>query len=92
MIVTWRRLIGDAMQRQGEWWDDVEAVALGPDPDTGHPGSLDCEFDSDFGAVEGCPFTVWTHARVYFPVEYDGSEGVASVSRHPDGHPTRHLG
>jgi hypothetical protein len=92
MTVTWRELITDAMAAQGETWEDVEEYVLGRDPDTGHPGSLDREFDSGYGVAEGCPFTVWTHARVYVPVEYDGAEGVASVSRHPDGHPTPHLG
>jgi hypothetical protein len=91
-LVTWRQLITNALAAQGETWKDVEEVALGRDPWTNEPGSLDRGFDSDFGVAEGCPFTVWTHARVYVPVEYDGAEGVASVSRHPDGQPTPHLG
>jgi hypothetical protein len=89
-LVTWRQLITNALAARGETWADVEEYVLGRTPWTHEPGSLDREFDSDFGTADGCPFTVWTRTRVYFPVEYDGSEGVSSVSRNPDGHPTPH--
>lgn len=52
------------------------------------------EFDSGFGGEEGYGFTLWTSARVYFPVCYDGAESVASVPRNPANPPayTRHVG
>lgn len=65
----------------------TDAVALTISDD-----ELGREFDSGFGLVEGCPFTVWTARRVYFPTVYDGAERCSSVSRHPDGIPTGHVG
>jgi hypothetical protein len=50
------------------------------------------EFDDGYGYIEGIPFTIWTKERVYFPVVYDGSEWVGSVSRNPDKKPTKHQG
>ena len=38
------------------------------------------------------PFTAWTEKRVYFPVEHDGMESVASVPRHPCEERTNHVG
>ena len=84
--VTWRQLISAEMATRGESWGDVVSIAL---PEG---GSLDTEFDNGFGIAEGCAFTVWTSARVYFPMEYDGSEYAWSVARNPDGVPTDHAG
>ena len=88
MRTTWRELIGYEMSDQGDSWENVVGVAGLTDWES----SLDAVFDADFGAVEGCPFTLWTIRRVYFPVVYDGSESVASVSRQPDGIATYHVG
>ena len=57
-----------------------------------HRGETWDQIESITLNVEGYPFTVWTAKRVYFPWCYDGSEGVASVSRHPDGVATDHVG
>ena len=95
-MTTWREMIGYEMSDQGDSWENVVGVAL-PDPPPPEEyvdweSSLDAVFDAGFGAVEGCPFTLWTIRRVYFPVVYDGSESVASVSRQPDGIATYHVG
>lgn len=82
---TWRADITAALAQRGETWADVEACTLSDE-------QLDKVFDSGYGAEEGSPFTVWTPKAVYFPACYDGSEWVASVSRHPDGFPTAHIG
>lgn len=50
------------------------------------------KFDAGYGTSEGCPFTVWTKTRVYFPIVYDGAEWVGSVARNPDGNATGHFG
>lgn len=84
-MVTWRKLITESLELCGESWADVVSVAP-------LDVELDVEFDDDFGGPEGRPFTVWTSSRVYFPAQYDGAEWVASVSRHPDGVPTNHVG
>lgn len=82
---TWRQQLTDALKEQQETWPDIESITL-------TDNQLDTEFDDGFGGAEGEPFTVWTKNRVYFPIVYDGAEWVESVSRHPDGKPTYHLG
>lgn len=82
---TWRKMISDEMSRCGDAWSDVESCTL-------TDAQLDVEFDSGFGISKGEPFTVWTTKRVYFPAVYDGSEWADSVSRHPDGKATTHVG
>ena len=82
---TWEKEITIEMANHGETWLDVESCTL-TEP------QLETVFDCGYGSAEGAPFTVWTKNRVYFPLEYDGSEAVGSVSRHPDGIPTRHIG
>lgn len=82
---TWRKEITEELQSHNENWDDVVSCTLTNE-------QLDKTFYSGYGGNEGDPFTVWTVNRVYFPVCYDGAEWVGSVSRHPDGHPTKHQG
>jgi hypothetical protein len=82
---NWKTLLGGALEVNGESWDDVVANTMTEE-------DMVEEFDSGYGGTEGCPFTVWTKNRVYFPVCYDGSEWVGSVSRHPDEKPTLHHG
>ena len=82
---TWRFLLTNAMAEHGESLSDIVANTMSEK-------EMDKEFYGGFGGTEGCPFTVWTKNRVYFPVVYDGSEWVDSVSRNPDGKPTNHMG
>jgi hypothetical protein len=70
------------MESQGETWDDFVASE----------GSIDVEFDANYGIILAQPFTLWTTNRVYFPVGCEGLQWVASVSRHPDGQMTPHVG
>lgn len=84
-ITTWRELISVALEDVGEKWADVESITLSD-------AELDRKFDCGYGGPEGTPFTIWTKARVYFPVCYDGAEEVDSVSRNPDGRATQHIG
>ena len=53
---------------------------------------LDKEFDNSYGLAQGPSFTIWTDYRVYFPVQYDGSEWCGSVPRHPCEEVVRHIG
>lgn len=82
---TWRKQLTAAFAKNKESWDDVESITLSEE-------QLNCKFYPGYGGSEGDPFTVWTKNRVYFPVVYDGSEWVESVSRNPDGKPTAHFG
>jgi hypothetical protein len=82
--LSWTHAIEDVMAGHGESWAEVVACTLSE-------RELDDEFDPSYGHVRGRPFGVWTVARVYFPVSYDGAEYVASVPRDPSG-PIRHIG
>lgn len=88
------------MSIHSETWEDVEHMVFGSasppwrgaDTERCDPQvALDVPFDNGYGGTEGRTFTVWTHTRVYFPTEYNGAEGVASVPRNPCDEPTRHV-
>ena len=85
-MTTWRKLIITALDYNKESWEDI--VSICPE----NENWLDYLFDDDYGAIEGNSFTVWTKNNVYFPVCYDGSEWVGSVSRNPNGKSTVHMG
>jgi hypothetical protein len=91
-ITCWRFLLDEAMASNGESWACVESFAIETQEGRTPDEELVRLFDPGFGGHEGAAFTVWTKARVYFPVVYDGAEWVESVSRHPDGKPTGHFG
>ena len=83
-LTTWRELIEEAMENEGETFKDVVSCTLTEE-------ELDVEFDKGYGTAEGKPFTLWTKNRVYFPAEYDGSERCCSVSRKINNIPTNHI-
>lgn len=83
-MTTWRELIGEAF-KAGDTWDDVIATTL-------TDKQFDTEFNAGFGGSEGCPFTLWTKRRVYFPVVYDGAEWVCSAPRDPCDEVCVHVG
>ena len=84
-MTNWKELIEYEMKEKGETFEDVVECTLTEE-------QLVKQFDSGYGGTEGEPFTVWTTNRVYIPICYDGAEWVGSVSRNPDGKPTRHFG
>ncbi len=84
-MATWRKQLIDTMRLYDETFSDIVSNTMTDQ-------EMDTEFDDGYGGEEGCPFTVWTHNRVYFPVTYDGAEWVGSVSRNPDGKPKNHVG
>ena len=73
------------MQKRGETIEDIVSNTMTDD-------EMDKKFNAGYVGLEGIPFTVWTTNTVYFPIGYDGSEWVGSVSRNPDGKPTEHQG
>jgi hypothetical protein len=84
---NWREIIQEEMDFYEDSFDNVEGNTM--------VGSqMLVQFDNNSGGryPVGCPFTVWTAARVYFPLQYDGSEWVGSVARNPNGVPTPHQG
>jgi hypothetical protein len=85
MNITWRKAITAAMRLHGETWDDVVAEAP---PVSG----WDRVFYNGYGGIEGEPFTLWTHNRVYFPVCYDGAEWADSVPSNPCAERVAHVG
>ena len=84
-MTTWRKLIVEAMGEDQEAWLDVVGMTLSEE-------DLDREFNDSYGTGEGCPFTLWTEKRVYFPVTYDGSEWASSVPRNPCEEKCHHVG
>jgi len=78
-------MLSRTLEEYGESFADIESNTM-TDED------MDTEFDDGYGGEEGCPFTVWTKSRVYFPACYDGAEWIASVARNPNGKPTGHVG
>ena len=82
---NWKTMLTEELNNNGESWSDVEQNTMNEE-------EMCKEFDSGYGGVEGCPFTVWTKESVYFPVCYDGAEWVGRVSRNPDDKPTDHHG
>jgi hypothetical protein len=85
-MVTWRELITKTMSRFDENFEDVVHSVSEND------NWLDINFDNGYGLAEGQPFTLWTKNRVYFPVQYDGSEWVESVPRNPNQEVKSHIG
>lgn len=84
-MTTWRRALERCMHRHGEQLSDIVSNTM-------TAAEMDTEFNDDYGGSEGCPFTVWTQYRVYFPAVYDGAEWVTSVPRSPNGERTEHVG
>ena len=82
---TWKQLIGIELTNRQEKWEDVISCTL-------LDRELEEPFVAGYGVPNGKPFTLWTRARVYFPVVYKGAEWVSSVSRLPDDVPTSHVG
>jgi hypothetical protein len=81
---TWRAELAAAMESES---DPGPIVAVAPDESV-----LDVKFDDGFGGSEGPSVLVWTEARVYFPVTYDGSEWLGSAPRNPQAAGQGHVG
>ena len=84
-IATWRILINAEASRHNDILDSCFKCTLSE-------SELDQKFNTGYGTIEGLTFTAWSNNRVYFPVQYDGSEWCGSVVRNPDNNPTNHLG
>lgn len=84
-MTNWKELLSVELSARGETFADIESITLSE-------AELLRHFDDSYGCTEGEPFTAWTPNRVYFPACYDGAEWVSSVSRHPNGKATNHIG
>jgi hypothetical protein len=84
-MTTWRAEITETMAEHGETLVDVLHTTLSE-------SDLDVEFDSGYGGTSGKPFTLWTKTRVYFPIQYYGSEWVGSAPRNPSDEALEHQG
>jgi len=85
-MTTWRKMIENEMSAHNDSFDNIVSQ-IGETENW-----LDINFKNGYGGTEGPPFTLWTYERVYFPVQYDGSEWVSSVPRNPNGEITYHVG
>jgi len=84
-LTCWKALILEALSDVDETPADIIASTF-------KSGENELMFYPGYGRPEGIPFTLWTHKRVYFPVQYDGSEWVTSVPRDPCEEVTSHVG
>lgn len=84
-MTNWKTLLEQAMEAREETLADIVSNTLKEE-------EMEQMFDNGYGGTEGTPFTVWTEKTVYFPICYDGSEWVGSVSRNPNGLATTHQG
>lgn len=82
-MATWRELLNEAMREAL----DHRPITVAPSEDV-----LDVEFDDGFGTPKGPSVLVWTEARVYFPVAFDGVEWMDSAPRHPTREGQPHVG
>lgn len=85
-MATWRKMIENEMSVHNDSFDNI-VHQIGETENW-----LDINFKNGYGGTEGPPFTLWTNERVYFPVQYDGSEWVSSVPRNPNNEITYHVG
>lgn len=84
---SWREDLVSALADNGETFDDIESAT----PALDSP-EMNAKFYYGYGSSQGCSFTVWTKARVYFPAVYDGAGWIASVPRNPNGEASGHVG
>ena len=80
----WKQMLAQEMAKHGETFGDIEVCTI-------DEAELWREFYAGYGGTEGTPFRAWSARRVYFPVEYDGAEGVESVARNPEFVEVRHI-
>ena len=76
-MTTWREELTRSLKRNKDSFDDI-TIDISDE-------ELDREFDDSYGSSEGASFTAWTLNYVYFSREYDGSDYIDSIARHPPG-------
>lgn len=94
-MATWRELIQEEMDNNGDSFDNLVDFVLGggkSDDWKTVVEDLDAEFHDGYGGEGGCYFQLWTKDFVYFPICYDGAEWCGSASRNPNGKPLSHQG
>lgn len=74
-MANWYEMLKEIMEKDGEIFDEKICTLTNDE--------LLIEFDAGFGATEGKPFTAWGKNWVYFPLEYDGAEGIGHAPRFP---------
>lgn len=84
-MANWKSLLSEALLQNGETWDDVVSNTMSD-------REMEDYFDSWNGGDESCPFTIWTTDNVYFPLCPGCAGWIGSVSRTPNGKPTKHRG
>lgn len=80
-MATWNQLLNEAARG-----DTI--VAKAPTDES----VWDESFHDGYGTAEGKPVLAWSETRVYFPVEYDGSEWIGSAPRDPVKNGQLHVG
>lgn len=81
---TWKKLISEIMEREGETFSDVISSTL-------TPAQLGKRFYNCYGEANAPAFRLWTEKRVYFSRDDDGKVSVGCVERNPGGERPYHL-
>ena len=95
---TWRELIEQTMEENGDDWSNVVEYKLAKntweegDQTLLPPEELDRDFHCSYGGTEGAFFTLWSREFVYFPICYDGAEWCGSAPRNPCNVALEHQG
>jgi len=84
MTTTWRAELQTALEAAQ---DSGPVERMSP-----CEAAFDVMFDPGWGGAEGPPVLAWTPTRVYFPVQYDGSEWLGSAPRNPTTEGQTHEG
>ena len=88
----WEEMIVQEMKTNDEDWRNIKSIEIERADGESVEVALNRQFDRSYGLTEGRRFCIWTTHFVYFPICYDGSEWVGSVSRNPNGRPIGHQG
>lgn len=74
-MTTWRKELIEILKVTKDSWEYLVITITDEE--------LDKEFDDGYGSSEGTPFTAWSDNYVYFSREYDGSDYIDHIQRHP---------
>jgi len=99
-MTTIRELVLDALKATGEKSEDLVCFYQdrrgepypwtkdsAPTLRTTFDGLPEREYDAGYGGLGGPPFIAFSKKYVYISIQYDGSEDVVAIPRHP-----KHVG
>ncbi len=96
-MTTIKELVLDALKVTGEKPEDLDCFSqdrrgeprgwdrdVAPILRTTFDGLPESEYDAGYGGTEGPPFIAFSEKYVYISTQYDGSEDIVAIPRHPE--------